>query len=156
MTNLPGKIEATVGNTFGLRTWVEYGFMHAKDDLGWADYRVTDAASIARWWAWVMSADTLVSLQRLADAAHDQPLPTPQPAPTSDLPAPLQTHPAWDASTGWQHPLNNLRLLLQPSVCSCLLLPWLTLVPPPHAHAVQAGLAAVGSLVNTFRLALPT
>lgn len=26
MTNQPGKIEQTVGNTFGLRTWVEYGF----------------------------------------------------------------------------------------------------------------------------------
>ncbi len=26
MTNQPGKIERTVGNTFGLRTWVEYGF----------------------------------------------------------------------------------------------------------------------------------
>jgi SRSO17 transposase len=37
MTNLPGKIEPTVGNTFGLRPWVEYGFKHAQDDLGWAD-----------------------------------------------------------------------------------------------------------------------
>jgi SRSO17 transposase len=37
MTNLPGKIEQTVGNTFGLRTWIEYGLKHAKDDLGWAD-----------------------------------------------------------------------------------------------------------------------
>src|SRR5262249_1407064 len=26
MTNLPGAIEQTVGNTFGLRTWIEYGF----------------------------------------------------------------------------------------------------------------------------------
>ena len=60
MTNLPGKIEPTVGNTFGLRTWIEYGFKHAKDDLGWADYRVTDAASIERWWELVMSAYTLV------------------------------------------------------------------------------------------------
>jgi SRSO17 transposase len=25
MTNQPGKIDATVGNPFGLRTWVEYG-----------------------------------------------------------------------------------------------------------------------------------
>jgi SRSO17 transposase len=26
MTNQPGRIEPTVGNTFGLRTWIEYGF----------------------------------------------------------------------------------------------------------------------------------
>src|SRR5262249_42852568 len=25
MTNLPGKIEDTVGNSFGLRTWIDYG-----------------------------------------------------------------------------------------------------------------------------------
>ena len=40
MTNLPGKIERTVGhmsNTFGLRTWIAYGFKHAQDELGWAD-----------------------------------------------------------------------------------------------------------------------
>jgi hypothetical protein len=37
-----------------------------------------------------------------------------------------------------------------------LLLPWLALVPLPHAHAVQAGFAALGSLVNTFHLVLPT
>jgi hypothetical protein len=108
-----------------------------------------------------MSAYTLVSLQSLADAAHDQdpPPPTlqPPPAPAPSTPtASLQAHPAWDAGPGWKHHLNNLRLLLQPHVCSCLLLPWLALVPPPHAHAVQVGLAAVGSLVNTFRLALPT
>jgi SRSO17 transposase len=47
MTNLPGKIERTVGNTFGLRTWIEHGFKQAKDELGWADYRLTDAHSIA-------------------------------------------------------------------------------------------------------------
>ena len=167
MTNLPGKIEQTIGNTFGLRTWIEDGFKHAKDDLGWADYRVTDAASIERWWELVMSAYTLVSLQSLADAAvdtQDQPALTP-PALTPPAPAPpaspaslapLETHPAWDAGAGWKHHLNNLRLLLQPYVCSCLLFPWLALVPPAHAHAVQTGLAALGSLVNTFRLSLPT
>ncbi len=42
MTNLPGKIEQTVGDLFGWRTWIEYGFKQAKDELGWADYRVTD------------------------------------------------------------------------------------------------------------------
>jgi hypothetical protein len=68
----------------------------------------------------------------------------------------LQAHPAWDTASGWKHHLNNLRLLLQPYVCSCLLFPWLACVPPPHAHAVHVGLAALGSLVNTFRLALPS
>jgi SRSO17 transposase len=160
MTNQPGQIEDTVGNTFGLRTWIEYGFKHAKDDLGWADYRVTDSAAIERWWELVMSAYTLVSLQSddVAALGHLAPAPpsTSPEEPLPDAPAPLETHPAWDTRTGWKHHLNNLRLLLQPYACSCLLLPWLGLAPLPHAQAVQTGLAALGSLVDTFRLALPT
>jgi SRSO17 transposase len=162
MTNQPGKIEDSVGNTFGLRTWIEYGFKHAKDDLGWTDYRVTEYATIERWWESVMSAYTLVSLQSADLAALGHLAPTPaasscaaQPSPP-DASSALEAHPACDRGTGWKHHLNNLRLLLQPYVCSCLLLPWLALVPLPHVQAVQTGLAALGSLVNTFRLALPT
>jgi SRSO17 transposase len=55
MTNLDGKIRKTVGNTYGLRTWIEYGFKDAKNELGWADFRVTDYASIERWWELVRS-----------------------------------------------------------------------------------------------------
>ena len=50
MTNLAGPIGTTVGNTYGLRTWIEYGLKHAKNELGWADFRVTDSASFERWW----------------------------------------------------------------------------------------------------------
>lgn len=63
MTNLEGAIRKTVGNTYGLRTWIEYGFKHAKNELGWADFRVTDYASIERWWELVSCAYLLVSLQ---------------------------------------------------------------------------------------------
>lgn len=63
MTNLPGAIEHTVGNTFGLRAWIEYGFKQAKDELGWADYCLTDAARITRWWELVMCAYLLINLQ---------------------------------------------------------------------------------------------
>jgi SRSO17 transposase len=149
ITNLPGQIERTVGNTFGWRTWIEYGCKHAKDDLGWADYRVTDYAAIERWWELIMSADTLVSLQRPDFAARGHVAAEPPAAPA------LATHPAWDRGTGWKPHRNTLRRLLQPYVCACLLLPWLHLVPLPHVQAVQTGLAALGSLVNTFRLTLP-
>jgi hypothetical protein len=159
MTTLPGTIASTVSHTVGWRTWVEYGLKHAQDDLGWADDRVTDYASIERWWELVMSAYTLVSLQQLVGAAPSTaPAPTATPAAASPPPAPtpLAAHPAWDGGTGWKHELNNLRLLLQPFVCTCLLLPWLHLLSPPHAQAVQTGLATLGSLVDTFRLIFPT
>ena len=105
MTNQPGKIEQTAGNTFGSRTWIEYGFKHAKDDLGWADYRVTDAASIERWWELVMSASTLVSLQTPALVArgHVAPPPAAPEGPVAEPPAALEAHPAWDPGTGWKH-----------------------------------------------------
>ncbi len=103
-----------------------------------------------------MSAYTLVSLQSPAFAELGHVAPGPQAAAAPPPTAALDTHPAWDTGSGWKHHLNNLRLLLQPYVCACLLLPWLPLVPLPHAQAVQTGLAALGSLVNTFRLALPT
>jgi hypothetical protein len=126
--------------------------------LGWADYRVTDFASIERWWELVMSAYTLVSLQIPVFAAlgHMAALPGPAGVSERSPSTALEAHPAWDAATGWKHHLNNLRLLLQPYVYTCLLLPWLHLLSPPHLHAVQTGLATLGSLVNTFRLALPT
>src|SRR5271166_5485224 len=73
---------------------IEYGFKQAKDELGWADYRLTDAASIERWWELVMCAYLLVSLQApaLATAPADSAEPTP--------PAAALQHPAWteDAS----------------------------------------------------------
>jgi hypothetical protein len=123
---------------------------------------VTDAASLERWWDLGMSAYTLVSLQSADFAAlgHLTPpaaIAAAEPAAAEPSPAALlEAHPAWDTGTGWKHQLNNLRLLLPPYVCTCLLLPWLHLLSPPHVQAVQTGLAALGSVVNTFRLALPT
>ncbi len=102
-----------------------------------------------------MSAYTLVSLQTLADEAHDA-LSGGATAPLAVIPPPLREHPTRDAGIGWKQHLNNLRLLLQPYVCSCLLVAWLPLIPHAHAEALQSGFAALAALVNTFRLALPT
>src|SRR5437879_4189341 len=125
MTNLPGKIERTVGNTFGLRTWIEYGFKHAKDERGWADYRLTDARSIERWWELVMCAYLLVSLQAPPLATGRAPADAPDPALAAGPPAEARQHPTWTEDASWKHRLTNLRLRLQPFVCTCLLLPWL-------------------------------
>jgi hypothetical protein len=99
----------------------------------------------------------LVSLQTPDFAALGHVVPASTTASTEPAaPARLEAHPAWDTGSRWKHHLNNLRLLLQPYICSCLLLPWLALVPLPHVQAVHTGFAALGSLVDTFRLALPT
>jgi SRSO17 transposase len=154
MTNLPGKIEQTVGNTFGMRPWIAYGFKQAKDELGWADYRLTDAHSIARWWELVMCAYLLVSLQApaLAEApaaSADERAPLPAGAP----PGAARQHPAWTDDASWKHRLTNLRVFLQPFVCACLLLPWLRIHPLPH---LAAGLADLCALMNTYHPLFPT
>lgn len=164
MTNLPGKIERSVGNTFGLRTWIEYGFKQAKDELGWADYRLTDASSIERWWELVLCAYLLVSLQAPVFASPTEAAATPDEVaadasegpqaavPIAPSPPPVP-HPAWTEDASWKHRLTNLRLLLQPFVCACLLLPWLRLYPLPH---LTAGLADLCALMNTYHPLLPT
>ncbi len=159
MTNLSGTIERSVGNTFGLRTWIEYGFKQAKDELGWADYRLTDAASIERWWELVLCAYLLVSLQAPVFAVpageaegEGGALSTSEAPPAPAAPQPPIQHPAWTDDASWKHRLTNLRLLLQPFVCACLLLPWLRVYPLPHLTAELADLCA---LMNTYHPLFP-
>ncbi len=140
MTNLSGKVHQTLGNLYGLRTWIEYGFKHSKNELGWADYRLTDYLSIARWWELVFSAYTLVSLQTPALQTIHPPV-----APLN--PSHVAQHPHWRSSSSWKHTLNNLRLLLQPFVAFCLLLPWLSVFPMP---ALAANLQTLVFSINAF------
>jgi len=150
MTNLQGDIRTQVGNLYGLRTWIEYGFRQAKDELGWADYRVTDYHAIERWWEVVCSAYSLVSLQ----AAIFQPS-----APNKSAPSPASPvnrfpqHRWWDTGNGWKNVLNDLRLILQPYICHCLILPWLLVFDIP---ALQLGFKQLTSIMNTFHTLIPT
>jgi SRSO17 transposase len=129
MTNLEGNLRHTLGNIYGLRTWIEYGFKQTKNELGWADYRLTDYPSIERWWEIVLSAYTLVSLHTplfdssSAIATHH---------------SPVTAHPWWTTDSGWKYTLNNLRLLIQPFLFLFLLLPWLTVFHIAHlAHSLR-------------------
>jgi SRSO17 transposase len=49
MTNLRVKLKKILGDLYGLRTWVEYGFRQCKQELGWTDYRFTNFQHIERW-----------------------------------------------------------------------------------------------------------
>jgi SRSO17 transposase len=152
MTNLQGKIQKTVGNIYGLRTWIEYGFKQTKNELGWADYRVTDYASIERWWEIICCAYLLVSFQ--SPVFH----PAKQETPSSEQVSLSSTdrfpeHCWWDHASGWKNILNNLRLILQPYVCYSLLAPWLLLFDIP---SLRAGLTQLIAIMNCFHAALPT
>jgi SRSO17 transposase len=61
MTKVPGIKYKEVGNIYGLRNWVEYGLKQSKNELGWADFRLTNYGRIEKWWEIVMSAYLMVS-----------------------------------------------------------------------------------------------
>jgi SRSO17 transposase len=138
MTNLPGDLHRTLGDHYGLRTWIEYGFKHIKNELGWADFRLTEYAAIARWWELVCCAYLLVSLHCPALQAANPVVPSLASAPTS-------AHPRWKPATGWKQTLNNLRLLLHPFLALWLILPWLTVFTIPH---LESGLNHLISCIN--------
>lgn len=58
-----------------------------------------------------------------------------------------------DPGQGWKHILNNWRLILQPYVYYCLLLPWLLLFDIPGD---RAGFLELIGLMNLFYASLPT
>jgi SRSO17 transposase len=152
MTNLQGKIQQTVGNTYGLRTWIEYGFKQTKNELGWAHYRVTDYASIERWWEIVCCAYLLVSLQSAIFQSASQQASRSQEAAKSPVDR-FPEHRWWDHAHGWKNILNNLRLILQPYVCASFLFPWLLLF---DIQSLRTGFAELVAIMNTFHAALPT
>jgi SRSO17 transposase len=45
VTSLLGR-----GNLYGFRNWVEYAFKQGKNELGWADFRLTNYQQIEKWW----------------------------------------------------------------------------------------------------------
>jgi SRSO17 transposase len=159
MTNLPGTIKKTVGNTYGLRTWIEYGFKHSKNELGWADFRLTDYKDIEKWWEIVCSAYLMVSLQSSVFQAST--LYTPQPVQTTSekekqeqqrAQAPFSHHKWWDQGKGWKNLLNNLRLIIQPAVFYCLLAPWLGVFALP---SLQQGFQSLITMMNNFQGFVP-
>jgi SRSO17 transposase len=63
MTNLVQAPLQEVANIYVMQMRIEYGFGQSRQELGWADFRVTSYAEIERWWEMVSSAYLMVSLQ---------------------------------------------------------------------------------------------
>jgi SRSO17 transposase len=126
MTNIQGKVKKILGNLYGLRTWVEYGFRQCKQELGWTDYRFTNFKDIQKWWEIIFSVYTMVSLNSQAFLSLNQQ--------TSEVDiknnyVDFSVHEQWDCGIGWKNTLNNLRLIFQPILLFWLILPWLNIFP---------------------------
>ena len=123
MSNISELNYQDVGNIYGERTWVEYGFRQCKSELGWSDFHLTKYADIAKWWEVICCTFLLVSLQAIPPYSPDLPeLSICQ----AELTRYLVEHPDWDHRQGWKSMLNNMQLLLLPLLAFQLIKPWLT------------------------------
>jgi hypothetical protein len=150
-TNLPGKIQLIVAQLYSLITWIEYGFKQVKDELGWADFRLTDYTSIERWWEMIFSAYLLVSLKPSyfqSEAPNPHSIAEEPSVLNSSSVAQFSQHPWWELGTAWKSALNNLRLIIQPYVFYCLISPWLQVFKIP---GFQRGFLKLINFMNHFR-----
>lgn len=149
MTNIPDIDYREVGNIYGLRTWVEYGFRQSKSELGWADFHLTKYADIAKWWELIYCAFLLISShahssQSQSQSYVDAHLSICQ----EELAKYLSVHPDWSHRTGWKSTLNNLRLLLIPMLAFNLVKHWLAVFDIPAVSLCFQELASLVSLVS--------
>ena len=147
MTNLPKSWQLQLGKRYSLRGWIEYGFKQVKNELGWADFRVTDYISIDRWWEVVCSTYLLISWQASnfqIQSQNQTVKPSGNPTPIM----PFEQHARWEAGITWKSALNNLRLLIQPFIFWCLLEPWLHVFPIP---GLKRSFFKLMAYMNDFR-----
>lgn len=149
MTEIPSVHYKDVGNLYGCRNWVEYGLNQSKNELGWADFRLTRYADIEKWWEVVFSAYLLVSLFTTPCQTSEK-----SKVDTSGqkVKERLAQHPQWDTGIGWKNWLNNLRLISLPFFCFNLILPWLRVFPIPQ---LSLGFPRLIALMNFFPSAVP-
>ncbi len=133
-----------VGNLYGLQNWVEYGLKQSKNELGWADFRVTAYAQIHKWWEVVLSAYLMVSLHSKSLLPTSR---SPDYTSATSVASQFSTHAWWDEGKGWKNLLNNLRLVIQPFIYFNLIQPWLKVFPIP---SLSLGFSQLIALMNHF------
>ncbi|MGL5941367.1 MAG: transposase, partial [Waterburya sp.] len=150
MTNKKGKITTSIASLYSLRNWIEYAFKQVKNELGWADFRVTDYHSIERWWELVMSSYLLVSIQANYFQLETMAFNSNAQASTVNFSTsfPFYNHPWWEDGNTWKSSLNNLRLIIQPLIFFRLIQPWLSVFPSQH---LQLGFYKLIKIMNRFR-----
>jgi hypothetical protein len=136
MTKIPNLKYFEVGEIYKIRAYEEQGFRNSKNELGWADFRLTNYADIQKWWELVMCAYLMVCL-------HNVPF---NPA-VASVPETYEQHSLWDLGLGWKSALNNLQLILQPFISFNLILRWLKVFPIPQ---LSLGFPRLITKINKF------
>ncbi len=154
MTNLQekrSKIKKILGNLYGERTWVEYGFRQCKQELGWTDYRFTNFQEIQKWWEIIFCVYFMISLNTQVFLSLNPSKIDNSQASNTNLG--LASHPQWNHQTGWKNVLNNVRLIIQPSLLLWLIFPWLEIFPN---SSLLLGFHRLISTMNQFHSFFPS
>ncbi|OYD89180.1 IS701 family transposase [Nostoc sp. 'Peltigera membranacea cyanobiont' 210A] len=147
MTNLQDNLKKTLGDLYGLRTWVEYGFRQCKQELGWTDYRFTNFQHIERWWEMIFCVYTMISLNSSALLGLNLSRKI-QPELQKNSDADFSNHQQWNHESGWKNTLNNLRLIAQPLLLFWLIYPWIHIFPNSN---LLLGFNQLISAMNQFK-----
>lgn len=131
MTNLQTNLKKTLGDLYGLRTWVEYGFRQCKQELGWRDYRFTNFQDIEKWWEIIFCVYTMISLNSPAFLSLKKSVQI-ETEGQENSHVDFSNHQQWNHECGWKNVLNNLRLIIQPLLLFWLIYPWLDIFPNSH------------------------
>lgn len=134
-TNCQGNLEKRLGDLYGQRTWVEYGFRKCKQELGWKDYRLTKIESIEKWWGLINSVYTMVSLQ------------------TKPLKELLFSEEEKEEINSWKTSLKKIMMMIEPLILFWLITPWLKMV---NSSGLLEGLNNLLSITHDSKLYFPT
>ena len=156
MTNLQlsrSKMKKTLGNLYGLRTWVEYGFRQCKQELGWTDYRFTNFREINKWWELIFSAYWMISSHSQALSNLNKSLALSSSNTVSkEIFSDFSLHQQWSDQEGWKSTLSNFRLIIQPMILFWMIIPWLDIFPNRH---LLLGFHQLISIMNQFSFHFP-
>lgn len=156
MTNLQlsrSKMKKTLGNLYGLRTWVEYGFRQCKQELGWTDYRFTNFREINKWWELIFSAYWMISSHSQALINLNKSLALSSSNTVSkEIFSDFSLHQQWSDKEGWKSTLSNFRLIIQPMILFWMIIPWLDIFPNRH---LLLGFHQLISIMNQFSFHFP-
>ncbi len=147
MTNLQGNLKKILGDLYGLRTWVEYGFRQCKQELGWTDYRFTNFKDIEKWWEIIFCVYTMISLNSPAFLSLNQSGKVPIEVKENNS-VNFSNHQQWNHENGWKNILNNLRLIVQPLLLFWSIYPWLDILPNNN---LWLGFNQLISAMNQFK-----
>ena len=143
-------MKKTIGNLYGMRTWVEYGFRQCQQELGGTDYRLTQYAQIEKWWEMILSAYLMISLNSQPFLSLNRS--ESQNSKSSKAQVYCSIHSQWDRSGGWKSVLNNFRLLIQPTLLFWSIIPWLYIFPSSY---LLRGFNKLINSINQFQSFYP-